>query len=170
MTSDLPQPESPLWKESTRRGGVGAIRWIPISAALSDGLEIGIDSDGHWVYDTAEGVARVGDHGRYVHLLPALKIRRVEALKAISDALAAKSLSEDIANSFPFNAIIVEGLRARGYWSGLAIANLEQEGTLAPEFEAPLKELVTNIDQTTQKVRHAAQRLLHKLRTRNDNK
>ena len=160
----LPEPNSPLWRHSPRKNSEQTVKWLPLTDRIIDGFQIGIDSDGQWVGETAEGVERFSPHEPHIALLPVLQKGRTAATEIISDALASKELSLTFAEVFPFCEIIVEGLKAHGYWAEMALAALEEGETLNELYEGPLSELSEDKKQTTQSVRHRAAQLLSQIR------
>jgi hypothetical protein len=147
-----------VWRTRQDHGSLGTVRWISV-ATLSDArLEIGLSSDGNWLSVTPGSVATCG-HGRAcLFLLPALELPHADVHRLLEDGLRANGLSTELAELFPFDDVVIEGLLSSSErWTGLALKWVEH---------VPLSDNVRNAVQAvvhegpTQKLRHTARRVL----------
>jgi hypothetical protein len=87
-----------------------------------------------------------------------LELPMSAARNSLEDALSAKALSKDFLALFPFEDIVITGLQSHsGYWSELAIEwakKMLASPRVTEELEATVRQ------GPTQRVRHAAQKLL----------
>lgn len=134
------------------------LRWLPIANLVVVRLSLGISSSAWWVALGPASVTEFKPATSCVFLLPILEISIEEARRVLEEALQAKGLPKDFLKVFPFDRIVTTGLEGHSErWATLALGwarALPESRELRTALEA------LAADGPTQKLRHAAQKVL----------
>ena len=148
------------WKTSPNREteAQAMLRWLSIANLTAARIELGLSSDARWVRATSQSVTVFSHDKPCVFLLPLLEVDLGEARRAVEQGLQARGLSAEFGIVFPFEDVVTTGLKSHSeHWAGLALKWAEQL-PISPKLQSALKSLASN--GPTQKIRHAAQKLL----------
>lgn len=118
---------------------------------------LGASSKGVWLIKTSSGVQPVGGSS-LVALLPLLEHQKPEVDLELRSAVVAKGLPIEMLGFLPLEDLVVVALKSKSdYWQNLALQWITRP--VPVRVIACLECLET--EGATQKVRHAARRLLH---------
>jgi hypothetical protein len=138
--------------------GQGTIQWLPIANLTQARVQLGVSSGASWVRATPQSIAVFSSDTPCVFLLPVLEVALDEARRLLECGLQVNGLSTDFLKAFPFEDIVATGLESNSErWTSLALRWAEQLPT-SSKLQRALQTLKAN--GPTQKVRHAAQKLL----------
>lgn len=149
-----------LWRFSALRDSEHIkVLWLSVANLHSKGLVVGLTDDGYWVEGIGNRVIRFSEEIMPVPLLPCLERPQAEVASSLVAGLEAAGLSQEISEYFPFERIVLCGLNiGLDSWAALSLQWLE---TMPPSKKlADALSVVTNSKWASQKVRHAAKRLL----------
>lgn len=134
------------------------IQWLPVVNLTAARIELGLSSDGHWVVAAPQSVWAFTPDKSCVFLLPLLEVEPDEARRLLKRGLEANGLSAEFLKVFPFEAVVATGLESHSErWTSLALKWAEQLPA-SLKLQSALQTLRTG--GPTQKIRHAAQKLL----------
>ncbi|MEG8236299.1 hypothetical protein [Pseudomonas orientalis] len=151
------------WIKKIEYNSEGAnLSWLPVAKLCGGRFLLGLTSKGLWARSTESVVQTVSDETTCVFFLPVLEdLPEVVRCKMI-DGLKGYGLSEQFIDLFPFEQIVLAGLRSQSeYWSGLALKwalFVPRSNSLEAELEALSK------DGETQKIRHLARKIAKQLK------
>ncbi|WP_225771987.1 hypothetical protein [Pseudomonas sp. Marseille-Q5115] len=150
------------WGKYIEHNSEGAnLSWFPVAKLCGGRFNLGLTSQGLWARSTESGVQAVG-HNEYVFFLPVLEdLPEVVRCKMI-EGLKVYGLSEVFIDLFPFENIVLEGLKSQSeYWSGLALKwalFVQRSNDLEAELE------VLSKAGETQQIRHSARKIVKQLK------
>lgn len=134
------------------------LQWLPVVNFPSARIELGLASDGRWVVAAPHSVCAFSPDKPCVFLLPVLELDSGEARRALEQALLARRLSAEFVDLFPLEDVVATGLESHSeHWTALALKWAQQQ-PVSPRLQSALQTLKNN--GPTQKIRHAAQKLL----------
>jgi len=128
------------------------ICWTPIFVKES-GYEAGVDENGKWYADTAEGLKAVDEDGG-IGFLPILEMSRNDFNSYLTEKISQVDLKSDISISELTNRIINLSFNVSTYWAELGIEWLKET-----EIDIGLKDKLNMLIETkqySQKFRHKA--------------
>lgn len=122
LMMELGKLDAPWVKKIEYNSEGGCLSWLPVAKLCGGRFLLGLTSSGLWARSTESVVQAAGDETEYVFFLPVLEdVPEVVRCKMI-DGLKVYGLSEVFIDLFPFEKIVLAGLRSRSeYWSGLAL-------------------------------------------------
>jgi len=151
------------WVEKIEYNSEGVnLSWLPVAKLCGERFFLGLTSNGLWARSTESFVQTVSDETANVFFLPVLEgLPEVVRCKMI-DGLKGYGLSEEFIDLFPFENIVLVGLRSQSeYWSGLALKwalFVPRSGSLEVELD------VLSKAGETQKIRHSAKKIAKQLK------
>lgn len=153
-----------LWVQKKEYNSEGAsLSWLPVTTLCGGNFLLGLTSNGVWARSTEHFVQSVNQEGARVFFLPMLEGPPKEVRYKMVEGLKRYGLSEDFVNFFPFESIVVEGLRSQSeYWSGLAlkwVLFIPRSSSFKAELE------ILSETGETQKIRQLARKLSKQLNT-----
>ena len=137
------------------------VEWLPLPLDHLLGARIGILHDGRWVIEAHEGLVDVHREGA-IGLLPLLESARDEVEKVISKTILQCKIVDSSLTDFPFNEIVLQGLRSGNYWADLAlnwIVSSVDESLMNARITEALQALIAD-KSVKQSTRHHAMRKL----------
>ena len=138
------------------------LQWLPIAKLTDARIELGLSSNASWVRATPQSVTVFRSDNPCVFLLPVLEINPDELRQLLGHGLQARGLSTEFIRVFPFEVVVATGLESHSErWAGLALKWAEHLDA-SSRLQNALGALATN--GPTQKLRHAAQKLLARQR------
>ena len=152
------------WKSSPRHESQEqtTMRWLPVANPPAARIELGISSDAWWVVPAPQSVTELRPDTPCVFLLPVLEVTLDEARRSLAQGLRAIGLTTEYLAVFPFDDVVATGLESSSErWAGLALKWAEQLPT-SSRLQNALRSLISH--GPTQKLRHAAQKLLARQR------
>ena len=129
------------------------INWNPIFDIDETGYFAGVDENGTWYADTAEGLKSL-EEGGALGILPILEMDRNDFISYLNNKIEKSNLESDIKVSDLQFEIINISFGISTYWAELGIEWLE-ENEINSELEKRLKKLIEN-KMYSQKFRHKA--------------
>jgi hypothetical protein len=134
------------------------LQWLPVVNFAVARIELGLSSDGRWVVVAPRSVCAFSPDKPCIFLLPVLEVDLEEARRHLEQGLLANGLSTEFLKIFPFEDVVATGLASHSErWASLALKWAEQMPT-SPKLQSASQMLRS--DGPTQKIRHAAQKLL----------
>jgi len=142
--------------------GGALLSWLPVTTLCRGRFILGITSKGLWARSTESVVQTFSDETLCVFFLPVLEeLPEVVRCKMV-DGLKGYGLSEEFVDLFPFEQVVLAGLRSRSeYWSGLALKwalFVSRSNSLEAELDALSK------SGETQKIRHSARKIARQMK------
>ena len=129
------------------------IEWTPIFDIKNSGYFTGVDNDGNWFADTAEGLKSL-DEGGGIGILPILEMTRADFDSYMSEKIKSSDLKTDLKLSELVNKIIRLSFGISTYWAELGIEWLN-ESEIDSDLENKLNYLIEN-KKHSQNFRHKA--------------
>jgi len=148
------------WKVSRRAWSrASEARWVKVATLHRPDAEVGLSDDGRWVRGGGTLVSVADSRKMLVGFLPILEMSRSRLQVQLREGLARIDLSQEIAETFPLEAIANVGiLSGSEYWASLAILRLSEIPTLSKDSIESLSEAAKQ--GPTQRIRHSARKLL----------
>lgn len=144
------------------------VKWQTLME-LRNGSWLGVSEAGDWLLGFVEGdlpLHKLGDPKNPSIALAILEYPRQDLEIALTQSLRERGLSSKYLDSFPFDRVILAGLRTLSdYWVGFALDWLEEEASAPsaqPELRDSLMYIVDSRDKVSQALRHRASRLLRR--------
>lgn len=157
----LAAAEGAAWKISPAPGERRSVRWVPV-LSLKEALPIGVNSQGGWVAETAEGVVAFAPEGPLHLLFPLLEKSRAKGDALLAASLRKAGLPASLVQTFPRQAVVVYALSCGGHWAEVVVEALEAEVRLEEAYRQPLTDLMADKKKTTQNLRLRIRRVLEK--------
>ncbi|PQJ16658.1 hypothetical protein [Aureicoccus marinus] len=132
--------------------GGNYIEWTPIFDIKNTGYFAGVDKEGNWYTDTAEGLKSLEEGG--VGLLPILEMKRTEFEFYLSKKIKSADLKTDVRLPELVHKIIRLSIGGSSYWAELGIEWLK-ESEIDSDLESQLNYLIEN-KKHSQNFRHKA--------------
>ena len=129
------------------------IEWTPIFDIKNSGYFAGVDNDGNWFADTAEGLKPL-DEGGGIGILPILEMTRANFNSYINHKIKSANLKADLKLSDLVNKIIRLSFGISTYWAELGIEWLD-ENEIDNDLKSKLNYLIEN-KKHSQNFRHKA--------------
>lgn len=129
------------------------IEWTPIFDIKNSGYYAGVDKNGKWYADSAEGIKSL-DEGGGIGILPILEMTRTEFDSYLKNKIKQSELIPDSEISELANKIMQLSFRISTYWAELGIEWLN-ESEMDSDLENKLNYLIEN-KMYSQKFRHKA--------------
>jgi len=129
------------------------IEWTPIFDIKNSGYFTGVDKDGNWFSDSAEGLKSL-DEGGGIGILPILEMKRVEFDSYLDEKIKSSDLKPDLRLSELVDKIIRLSFGISTYWAELRIEWLN-ESEIDSDLKNKLKYLIENKEHS-QSFRHKA--------------
>ena len=148
------------WQSSLIAGTENYVNWIPIDHLLEDKeIFTGISELGYWVIGYGNKIILLSDDKYLRDFLPCLKKSLSELSRQIDEELVKKKIPVEVKNTFPFQEIILMGLKSESeFWAELALNWLEYI-----KINEKIKEQLQQITQAkwaSQKTRQKASKFL----------
>ncbi len=163
LQAELNRPGLP-WKMSPNHEAQQQpeLQWLSIANLATARIELGLSSDARWVRAASQSVTAFSPDKPCVFLLPVLEVSLDEACRLLERGLQASGLSAEFVKVFPFEDVVATGLESHSeHWTSLALKWAEQLPA-SSKLQSALQTLRTT--GPTQKIRHAAQKLLARQR------
>lgn len=162
LLMELKRLEIPWVKKKEYNSEGGALNWISVAELFGGRFSLGLTSNGFWARSTGPVVQIISDDASCVFFLPVLEELPEAVRGKIIDGLKCCGLSEDFIALFPFEEIVVAGLKSQSErWSNLAlkwVLFIPQSKVLELELDALSK------SGETQKIRHTARKIAKQLK------
>ena len=129
------------------------IEWTPIFDIKNSGYYAGVDKNGKWYADSAEGIKPL-DEGGGIGILPILEMTRTEFDSYLKNKIKQSELKPDSKISELANKIMQLSFGISTYWAELGIEWLN-ESEMDSDLENKLNYLIEN-KMYSQKFRHKA--------------
>ncbi|NJB72922.1 hypothetical protein GGR42_003420 [Saonia flava] len=129
------------------------IEWTPIFDIKNSGYFAGVDNDGNWFADTAEGLKSL-DEGGGIGILPILEMTRAEFNSYLNAKIRSSDLKPDSKLSELATKIMHLSFGISTYWAELGIEWLN-ESEMDSDLKNRLNYLIEN-KMYSQKFRHKA--------------
>lgn len=129
------------------------IEWTPIFDIKNSGYYAGVDKNGKWYADSAEGIKSL-DEGGGIGILPILEMTRTEFDSYLKNKIKQSELKPDSEISELANKIMQLSFGISTYWAELGIEWLN-EYEMESDLENKLNYLIEN-KMYSQKFRHKA--------------
>lgn len=129
------------------------INWTPIFDIDKTGYYAGVDENGKWYSDTAEGLKSLKEGG-ILGILPILEMNRTDFTNYLNKKIEESELRSDFQIAELEMEVIKVSFGISTYWAELGIEWL-QENEINPELEKGLNRLIEN-KKYSQKFRHKA--------------
>ncbi|MFD0990775.1 hypothetical protein ACFQ1R_11755 [Mariniflexile jejuense] len=129
------------------------IEWTPIFDIKNSGYFAGVDNDGNWFADTAEGLKSL-DEGGGIGILPILKMTRDEFDSYLNEKIRSSDLKPDSKLSELATKIMHLSFGISTYWAELGIEWLN-ESEISSDLKKTLNYLIEH-KMYSQKFRHKA--------------
>ncbi len=129
------------------------IDWTPIFDIKNSGYFAGIDKDGNWFADSAEGLKSL-DEGGGIGILPILEMKRADFDSYLDEKLKSSDLKPDLILSELVNKIIRLSFGISTYWAELGIEWLNVS-EIDSDLKNKLSYLIEN-KEYSQNFRHKA--------------
>ena len=128
----------------------------PVFSVIKE-VVFSINSDNKWVKITSSGKESFIDGSYDMSLLTLLEQPYSDLRCEIKQALSERRIGESLINTFPFNLVILSGLKSGSeYWIRLALNWLEEDKSLiVDEISSILKSIPSN-KKYPQKIRNIA--------------
>lgn len=137
------------------------VNWLPIAKLCEGRFLLGLTFQG-WARSTESFVQVISDETAFVFFLPLLEEFPDVVREKMIEGLKCYNLSEVFVMLFPFEQIIVAGLRSQSeYWSRLAL-----EWVLSVPGSSNLEVELKALSKTghTQQIRHSARKIAKQLK------
>ncbi|WP_194791019.1 hypothetical protein [Pseudomonas sp. UFMG81] len=159
---ELSQLDAPWMQKVGRKAGGVNLSWLPVAQLCGGRFLLGVTSRGEWARSTGSVIQTVDEEAGYVFFLPLLEgLPEIVRCKMI-DGLKAHGISELFIDLFPFEKVVVAGLRSQSeYWSSLAlkwVLFIPRTDSLEAELE------VLSKSGETQRIRHSARKIAKQLK------
>lgn len=153
-----------LAANSHQGGNEDKVHWLPLIQLARSSFSVGVDEFGAWVGEAADGLIRFTSNRSCTFLLPLLEKSRETSYRQILDALDMTGLPRELAEIFPFELVIQQGLQSSGYWVDLALGWIDSSPATDSLCQIALVAQASSNHQLSQQTRHRAQRILAKLK------
>lgn len=163
---DLDNVDGGLWRKRNYDSyGKTVLNWLPVTALCRDQFLLGLTSEGLWARAT-ENATQVADDDNYIFFLPVIEETSEIVFGKIAEGLKYYGLSEIYTATFPFEDVVVAGLRSQSeHWSDLALKWV----LFLPCGERLKIEVESLIDAgETQSIRHTARKIAKRLMSRGE--
>ncbi|UOP13235.1 hypothetical protein [Pseudomonas palleroniana] len=162
LVMELGKLDAP-WVKKIEYNSEGAnLSWLPVAKLCGGRFLLGLTSKGLWARSTEFVIQTVSDETACVFFLPVLEDSPEVVRCKMIDGLKGYGLSEGFIDLFPFEKVVMAGLRSQSeYWSGLALKwalFVPRSNSLEAEVGALSKA------GETQQIRHLARKIAKQLR------
>lgn len=162
LLMELVNLDAPWVKRNEYNSEGSYLSWLPVAELSGGRFLLGLTTKGLWARSTESAVQTVSDETTCVYFLPVLEELPEVVRGKISDGLKCYGLSEEFIDLFPFEKVVMVGLKSQSeYWSNLAlkwVLFVPRSNSLEVEVEA-----LSKVGET-QKIRHAARKLVKQLK------
>lgn len=162
LLMELVNLDAPWVKKIEYNSEGSELNWLPVAELSGGRFLLGLTAEGLWARSTESAVQTVGDETACVFFLPILEDLPEVVRGKIIDGLKCYGLSEEFMDTFPFEKVVIEGLKSQSeYWSGLAlkwVLFVPRSSRLTVEVEALSK------TGESQGIRHAARKIAKQLK------
>ncbi|MEN5089739.1 hypothetical protein ABE458_03535 [Pseudomonas protegens] len=163
LLMELGKLDAPWIKKNEYNSEGDDLSWLPVAKLCGGRFLLGLTSKGLWARSTEFFVQTVSDEAACVFFLPVLEELPEVVRCEMIDGLKGYGLSEGFIDLFPFEQIVLAGLRSQSeYWSGLALKwalFVPRSNSLDAELE------VLSKAGETQQIRHSARKIAKQLKT-----